>query len=99
MKQFTDSGAALLGLSVDSGPALNAWSTAMGGMRHPLLADFWPHGEVARSFGIFNESAGIVNRCVIIIDPTGVVRHAETYTGSLPDPADAVARLVELQQA
>ena len=97
MKQFTDAGAALLGLSVDSGPALNAWSTSMGGMRHPLLADFWPHGGVARSLGIFNEAAGIVNRSLIIIDPAGVVRHTESYQGSLPDPVEAVAKLKELQ--
>ena len=88
-----------MGLSVDSGPALNAWSTSMGGMRHPLLADFWPHGRVASSLGIFNESAGIVNRALIIIDPEGVVRHTELHQGTLPDPAAAVAKLAELQAA
>ena len=97
MKQFTDAGAALIGLSVNSGPSLNAWSTSMGGMRHPLLADFWPHGAVASSLGIFNESAGIVNRSLLIIDPLGVVRHTESYQGTLPDPAQAVAKLKELQ--
>ena len=86
-------------MSVDSAPSLNAWSTAMGGMRHPLLADFWPKGGVAKSLGIFNEAAGIVNRALIIIDPEGVVRHSESYTSSLPDPADALARLAELQAA
>ena len=88
-----------MGLSVDSGPALNAWSTSMGGMRHPLLADFWPHGGVASSLGIFNESSGIVNRALIIIDPEGVVRHTEIHQGTLPDPAAAAARLAELQAA
>ncbi|MCE2424661.1 MAG: redoxin domain-containing protein [Pseudomonadales bacterium] len=53
MKQFDEAGAALIGLSVDSGPALGAWSTAMGGIRHPLLADFWPHGGVAKTYGLF----------------------------------------------
>ena len=71
----------------------------MGGMRHPLLADFWPKGGVAQSLGIFNETAGIVNRSVIIIDPEGAVRHAEAYTSSLPDPEQALATLVELQAA
>lgn len=86
-------------MSVDSAPSLNAWSTAMGGMRHPLLADFWPKGGVAQSLGIFNETAGIVNRSVIIIDPEGVVRHAEAFQGSLPDPEQALATLAELQAA
>lgn len=97
MKQFSEAGAALVGLSVDSGPALRAWSTAMGGIRHPLLADFWPHGGAAKSLGIFNEAAGIVNRTVVIIDPDGVVRHVETHQGTLPDPAAALDKLKTLQ--
>jgi alkyl hydroperoxide reductase subunit AhpC len=26
------------------------------------LADFWPHGEVARAYGVFNEERGFANR-------------------------------------
>jgi len=97
LKQFDETGAALIGLSVDSGPSLKAWSAAMGGIRHPLLADFWPHGGVAKSYGLFNEAAGIVNRTVVIIDPDGVVRHAEAYQGTLPDPAAVLSTLKDLQ--
>lgn len=99
MKQFTDAGAALIGLSVDSPPALRAWSAALGGIRHPLLSDFWPHGAVAKSLGIFNDAAGIVNRTLTIIDPDGVVRHREAYQGTLPDPAAALETLRTLQSA
>lgn len=99
MKQFDEAGAALIGLSVDSGPALGAWSTAMGGIRHPLLADFWPHGGVAKTYGLFNEAAGIVNRTLLIIDPDGIVRHTEAHQRTLPDPAAALSRLKELQGA
>ena len=97
MKRFEDAGAALIGLSVDSGPALRAWSTAMGGIRHPLLVDFWPHGAVARLLGIFNEAAGIANRTLLIIDSDGVVRHTEAHQGTLPDPGAAFDRLKALQ--
>ena len=97
MKQFGQAGAVLIGLSVDFSPALRAWSAAMGGIRHPLLADFWPHGAVAKSLGIFNEAAGIANRTLMIIDPDGVVRHTETHQGTLPDPAAALNRLKALQ--
>ena len=99
MKQFTELGAALVGLSVDSGPALRAWSAALGGIRHPLLSDFWPHGAVARSLGIFNEAAGIVNRTLTIIDPDGVVRHTQAFQGVLPDPAATLLALKKLQGA
>ena len=43
----------------------------------PLLADYWPHGEVARSFGVFNDDAGCANRGTFLVDRAGVVRFAE----------------------
>lgn len=97
MKQFEEAGAKLIGLSVDSTFALKTWATAMGGIRHPLLADFWPHGGVAQSFGIFNEDAGIAQRTLFIVDPQGVVRHSELHTGTLPDVPATLARLQALQ--
>ena len=69
----------------------------MGGIRHPLLGDFWPHGAVSQSLGIFNDQVGMAMRTVFIIDPGGVVRHSEMYTSTLPDPDDALARLAALK--
>ena len=39
-----------------------------------MLADFWPHGEVARSYGVFDETMGVAIRGTFIIDKDGVVR-------------------------
>lgn len=97
MKQFDDKNVQLLGLSVDSTFALKTWAGAMGGIRHPLLADFWPHGGVAQTFGIFNEDNGIANRSLFIIDPDGVIQHSEIHTGTLPQVDDVLAKLTELQ--
>ena len=68
-----------------------------GGIRHPLLADFWPHGAVAQSLGIFNDEVGMAMRTLFIIDPDGVVRHSEMHTRTLPDPAEALAKLASLK--
>ncbi len=87
----------VIGLSVDSTFALGTWATALGGIRFPLLADFWPHGGVAASFGILNEDAGIANRSLFIIDPDGNIRHSEGYTRTLPDVDATLARLAELR--
>ncbi len=84
-------------MSVDSVFALKTWAMAMGGVRHPLVADFWPHGGVAKSFGIFNEDSGIVNRSLFIIDPQGVVRHSELHQGTLPDVTAPRAERAKLQ--
>lgn len=84
-------------MSVDSVFALKTWALAMGGIRHPLLADFWPHGGVAKSLGLLNEEAGIINRALLIIEPSGVVRHSELHQGTLPDVAATLATLAKLQ--
>jgi alkyl hydroperoxide reductase subunit AhpC len=97
LTKFDEKGTQVLGLSVDSVFALKALASAMGGIRHPLLADFWPHGGVARAFGIFNDDAGIANRALLIIDPDGVVRHGELHQGTLPDVDSVLAELERLQ--
>jgi peroxiredoxin len=39
-----------------------------------VLSDFWPHGEVSRAYGTFNDSIGAPNRNSYVIDREGVVR-------------------------
>lgn len=84
-------------MSVDSQFALRTWAVGMGGVRHPLLTDFWPHGEVSRKLGIFNEDSGITMRALLIIDPDGVVRHSELHQGTLPDSVKVLEKLAELK--
>jgi peroxiredoxin len=63
----------LLTVSVDSGFALRAWSDTEK-FEFGLLSDFWPHGETAKSYGVFDEKMGIATRGTFIIDKDGVVR-------------------------
>ena len=44
------------------------------GYNFPLLSDFWPHGAVAKKYGVFNEDRGLALRCTFIIDKAGIVR-------------------------
>jgi alkyl hydroperoxide reductase subunit AhpC len=44
------------------------------GYEFPVLADFWPHGAVAQSYGIFDEARGCALRGTFIIDKEGIVR-------------------------
>ena len=39
-----------------------------------LLADFWPHGAVAKSYGVFDDERGLAIRGTFVIDTDGVVR-------------------------
>ncbi|MDQ3404796.1 MAG: peroxiredoxin [Actinomycetota bacterium] len=66
----------VVGVSVDTPFSLKAWADQQN-YAFPLLSDFWPHGDVAKTYGVFNEAAGFANRGTFLIDTTGVVRFAE----------------------
>ena len=55
---FEEAGAQVLGISCDSRPTQVAFSSSLGSIPYPLLADFWPHGAVCESFGLLDEERG-----------------------------------------
>ncbi|GAA1784110.1 peroxiredoxin [Agromyces lapidis] len=75
LSMFDDAGVHLVGISVDSKFALRAWAEEQG-YTFPLLADFWPHGEVARAYDVFVEDRGHAARATFVIDEGGVIRAA-----------------------
>ncbi|MGH8891217.1 MAG: peroxiredoxin [Acidothermaceae bacterium] len=63
----------------------------------PLLADSWPHGEVARAYEVFDATAGAALRGTFVIDRDGVLRWSVVHgIGEARDPADYVRALAEL---
>ena len=75
-----------LGLSVDAVPSKKAWAKELAIEKTRLLSDFWPHGEVAKLYGIFREKDGFSERANIIVDENLKVIFAKTYPISqLPD--------------
>jgi len=47
-----------LGLSVDTMPSKKAWADHLCIKSLRLLSDFWPHGDVAKAYGIFRDKGG-----------------------------------------
>jgi peroxiredoxin (alkyl hydroperoxide reductase subunit C) len=76
LNDFVNDAVQTLTVSVDSSPAHRVWGEREG-YTFPLLADFWPHGAVARAYGVFNEERGTANRGTFLIDKEGIVRFAE----------------------
>ena len=76
LPSFEDGEVQVVGVSIDSVFVLKAWS-AQEGYLFPLLSDMWPHGEVARKYGVFNEPFGTALRGTFLIDKSGIVRFAE----------------------
>ena len=70
---FADSNVELLGISVDSKATLRAFAEAEG-YDFPLLADFWPHGAIAKEYGVFLPEKGFANRASFLIDTRGIIR-------------------------
>ncbi len=76
LADYTDAGVRVLAISTDPVFSLKAFRDAEG-LDFPLLSDFWPHGEVARAYGVFNEKAGMAVRGTFLVDPDGAVRFGE----------------------
>lgn len=70
---FDARGVRLLGVSTDAMFAQRAWAEQEH-FGFDLLSDFWPHGEVARAYGVLDETNGHALRGSFLIDADGVVR-------------------------
>jgi len=64
--------AQLVGISVDSIWSHTAFAGRLG-LSYPLLADFEPKGHVARLYGAYDQSRGVAQRALFVIDPRGII--------------------------
>ena len=74
-------------VSCDSAPVRQAWARELG-LTYTLASDFWPHGEAARAYGVFDESSGAPIRGTFLIDLEGtviwtLVKQTESRSGEL----------------
>ena len=76
--EFRAANTQVFGVSVDSIHCHANWAQSLGGVSFPLLADFHPKGQVASSYGLYLENAGITDRATVIIDAGGTVRYAHS---------------------
>ncbi|MEV8439067.1 peroxiredoxin [Actinosynnema sp. NPDC051121] len=90
---YEDENVQVIGVSVDTPFSLKAWA-AQEGYQFPLLSDFWPHGQVAQAYGVFNEERGLANRGTFLIDTEGVVRYAEVNAPGEPRDQEAWKKAV-----
>ena len=83
-----------VGLSVDSVPSKAAWAKSLRIKRTRLLADFWPHGGVAKSMGLLR-AEGFSERANVIVDEAGKIIFVKVYPiRELPDIGE-ILRVLE----
>lgn len=88
IEDFEAAGVKVLVVSCDAVYSLRAWAEQEG-YTFDLLSDFWPHGEVASLYGVFDAENGLAVRGSFLIDADGVVRWAVVNPRGQARPFDA----------
>ena len=99
--KFAGFNAQVVGISVDSIFSHIAWQEKMiGKVNYPLCSDFYPHGRVAKIYGVLREGPpipGINDRVIFIIDEDGKIVFSKVYElGEQPDNEEAFEVLKKL---
>ncbi len=81
IETFRNNDVETLAISVDAPPTHARWAHEQG-FEFPLLSDFWPHGEVASTYGVFDDAIGLALRGTFIVNKEGTV----VYTDRNPVP-------------
>ena len=94
---FENAGVQVLAVSCDSRHSHRIWAEQQG-FTFPVLSDFWPHGAVAKEYGVFNDQLGCAIRATFLIDKTGnIVDEFHTDSlGTARDPERYAASLAKL---
>jgi peroxiredoxin len=62
-----------------------------------LLSDFWPHGDIATQYGVFDAERGCADRGTFVVDRAGIIRWSVVNPfGEARDPdwyAEALAQV------
>lgn len=72
LSSFESADTTVVLVSCDSSASRLAWKEKLG-LTYTLASDFWPHGEAARAYGVFDERSGAPVRGTFLIDKEGVV--------------------------
>lgn len=86
----------VLALSCDTVYSLRAFADA-DGLNFPLLSDFWPHGEVARAYDVFDAGRGTARRSSYVVDRDGLLRWS--VHNPAPEGRDLDEHLAQLRAA
>jgi peroxiredoxin len=96
LAQFMTFDTEVVAISCDSVYSLRAFAD-QDGLNFPLLSDFWPHGEVSRAYGVFDEKKGCPRRSSYVIDKEGRIRWS--LHNAMPEGRDLDEHLKQLLAA
>ncbi|PQP34293.1 peroxiredoxin [Desulfobacteraceae bacterium SEEP-SAG9] len=95
---FVKNDAMLLGIAVDNSPTLFSWTKNMCGVDKtlwfPVLSDFYPHGAVAKKYGVLR-SDGLSERALFVIDKKGIIRYIDVHDINENPPLEDLVKALE----
>ena len=94
LSEFQESGAEIIGISVD-GPWCHSAFSRDRKLHFPLLADFEPKGEVARLYGVYRASDGTSERALFVINAEGVIHWSYVSPVGVNPGADGILSALE----
>jgi peroxiredoxin len=83
LPQIEDDNVQVLAVSCDALSTQRVFADREG-LTYPVLSDFWPHGEVARAYGVFDETRGAALRGSFLVDRAGTIRWSVVNTMGQP---------------
>ncbi len=95
-RKFQELNAVPVGISVDPVPSKKLWAEKLGLEELRILSDFWPHGEVAKKYGLFIEDKGISKRANVLLDEDQNIIFSKVYPmDEVPDVREVISVLKE----
>lgn len=93
LARFRAEDAEVIGVSVDDVETHLRWSTELGGIDYPLVAD--PGGKLASVLGVFDESEGTALRATYVLGRRGEVLYAVASQANIGRGVHETLRVVQ----
>lgn len=95
---FDENNTILLGITVDNIPSLYAWAKEISMNKDqfwfPVLSDFFPHGQVAKKYGVLRPE-GFTERALFVIDKKGIIRFMDVHDINGRPPISELQKALE----
>ena len=89
LSYFQKYNADIVGISVDSKWCHKAFAEHRN-IHFPLLADFEPKGAVSKEYGAYDESKGVSQRALFVIDEEGIIQWSYLSPSGVNPGADGI---------
>jgi peroxiredoxin len=71
-EKYSEPGLNYVFITCDASHSQKAWAAELG-YKGAWISDFYPHGEISKKFGVFNEELGCSNRVSFLVSETGQI--------------------------